>query len=84
MGQGTHTALSMIIADELEADWKQVRVKQGPAAKEYINPHPYLQLQITVQSSSVRMFYGPLRKAAAAGRVMLIKAAAQTWKVPEE
>jgi isoquinoline 1-oxidoreductase beta subunit len=83
MGQGTHTALSMIIADELEADWKQVRVKQGPAAKEYVNPHPYLQLQITVQSSSVRMFYGPLRKAAAAGRVMLIKAAAQTWKVPE-
>ena len=83
MGQGTHTALSMIIADELEADWKQVRAKQGPAAKEYINPHPTLQLQITVQSSSVRMFYGPLRKAAAAGRVMLIKAAAQTWKVPE-
>jgi isoquinoline 1-oxidoreductase beta subunit len=83
MGQGTHTALSMIIADELEADWKQVRVKQGPAAKEFINPHPVLQLQITVQSSSVRMFYGPLRKAAAAGRVMLIKAAASTWKVPE-
>ena len=83
MGQGTHTALSMIIADELEADWKQVRAKQGPAAKEYINPHPVLQLQITVESSSVRMFYGPLRKAAAAGRVMLIKAAAQTWKVPE-
>jgi isoquinoline 1-oxidoreductase beta subunit len=83
MGQGTHTALSMIIADELEADWKQVWVKQGPAAKEYINPHPTLQLQITVQSSSVRMFYEPLRKAAAAGRVMLIKAAASTWKVPE-
>jgi isoquinoline 1-oxidoreductase subunit beta len=83
MGQGTHTALSMIIADELEADWKQVRVKQGPAAKEYTNPHPYLQLQITVQSSSVRMFYEPLRKAAAAGRVMLTKAAASTWKVPE-
>ena len=38
MGQGTHTALSMIIADELEADWKQVRVRQGPAAKEYHNP----------------------------------------------
>ena len=83
MGQGVHTALSMIIADELEADWKQVRVKQGPAAKEYINPHPTLQLQITVQSSSVRMFYEPLRKAAAAGRVMLVKAAAARWGVAE-
>ncbi len=35
MGQGAHSALSMILADELEADWKQVRVQQGPAAKEF-------------------------------------------------
>jgi isoquinoline 1-oxidoreductase beta subunit len=83
MGQGTHTALSMIIADELEADWRQVRVWQGPAAKEYINPHPYLQLQITVQSASIRMFYEPLRKAGAVGRAMLVKAAATSWGVPE-
>jgi isoquinoline 1-oxidoreductase beta subunit len=83
MGQGTHTALSMIIADELEADWRQVRVWQGPVAKEYINPHPYLQLQITVQSASVRMFYEPLRKAGAVGRAMLVKAAATSWGVPE-
>jgi isoquinoline 1-oxidoreductase beta subunit len=83
MGQGSHTALSMIIADELEADWKRVRVHQGAALKEYINPHPYLQLQITVQSASVRMFYEPLRKAAAAGRAMLVKAAAARWNVPE-
>lgn len=83
MGQGTHTGLSMIVADELEADWEYVRVRQGPAAKEYINPHPYLQLQITVQSASIRMFYEPLRKAAAAGRAMLVKAAATNWGVPE-
>jgi len=81
--RGTHTALAMVIADELEADWKQIRVKQGPASKEYINPHPYLQLQITVQSAGVRMFYEPLRKAAAAGRAMLVKAAATSWNVPE-
>jgi isoquinoline 1-oxidoreductase subunit beta len=83
MGQGTHTALSMIIADELEADWKQVRVHQGGAAKEYFNPHPILQAQITVASASVRMFYEPLRKASAAGRAMLVKAAASSWGVPE-
>ncbi|MBN2124753.1 MAG: xanthine dehydrogenase family protein molybdopterin-binding subunit, partial [Deltaproteobacteria bacterium] len=81
MGQGTHTGLSMIVADELEADWSQVRVQQGPAAKEFHNP--LLHEQITVASSSVRGFYGPLRKAAAAGRAMLVKAAAASWGVPE-
>ncbi len=81
MGQGAHTALSMILADELEADWKQVRVKQGPAAKEYHSP--LLHIQITVASASVRGFYEPLRKAGAAGRAMLLQAAAARWKVPE-
>jgi isoquinoline 1-oxidoreductase beta subunit len=83
MGQGTHTALGMVIADELEAEWKQVRVWQGGARKEFFNPHPILQSQITVASSAVRMFYEPLRKAAAAGRAMLLKAAATGWGVPE-
>ena len=64
MGQGAHTALSMILADELEADWKQVRVQQGPAAKEYHSP--LLHIQITVASASIRGFYDPLRKAGAA------------------
>jgi isoquinoline 1-oxidoreductase beta subunit len=81
MGQGAHTALSMILADELEAEWKQVRVQQGPAAKEFANP--FFKLQITVGSSSVRGFYDILRQAGAAGRVMLVQAAADRWKVPE-
>ncbi len=82
MGQGTHTALGMVIADELEADWKQVRIQQGPAGAAFKNP--VFDDQITVGSASVRGFYEPLRKAGAAGRAMLIKAAASTWKVPED
>ncbi len=81
MGQGVLTAQSMIIADELEADWKQVKIKQGPAADALKNP--VLGAQITVGSASVRGFYEPLRKAGATGRAMLIKAAAETWNVPE-
>ena len=82
MGQGSRTGLAMIIADELEADWKQIRVKQGPANPAFKNP--VFDDQITVGSSSVRGFYEPLRKAGASGRAMLIKAASQIWKVSEE
>jgi isoquinoline 1-oxidoreductase beta subunit len=82
MGQGSHTALGMVIADELEADWKQIKIMQGPASEAFKNPA--MGDQITVASSSVRGFYEPLRKAGAAGRAMLVTAAAQTWKVPEE
>jgi isoquinoline 1-oxidoreductase beta subunit len=81
MGQGTHTALAMIIADELEADWQQVQVRQGGARDEYKNP--ILHSQLAVASATVRGFYDILRKAGAAGRVMLVKAAASQWNVPE-
>ena len=81
MGQGTRTGLAMVIADELEANWKQVRIQQGPASAVFKNP--VFDDQITVGSASVRGFYEPLRKAGAAGRAMLVKAAAQSWKVPE-
>jgi isoquinoline 1-oxidoreductase beta subunit len=82
MGQGILTALSMIVAEELEADWSRVQVKQAPAADPFKNP--IIGVQVTVASASVRGFYEPLRKAGAAGRAMLIKAAAETWKVPED
>lgn len=81
MGQGVLTAQSMIIADELEADWKQIKIKQGPAHPALKNP--VLGAQITVGSASMRGFYEPLRKAGAAARTMLMKAAAETWNVPE-
>ncbi len=82
MGQGVLTAHAMIIADELEADWKKVQIQKAPAADAYKSP--ILGAQITVGSASVRAFYEPLRKAGAAGRAMLISAAAANWKVPEE
>jgi isoquinoline 1-oxidoreductase beta subunit len=82
MGQGIRTALPMIVADELEADWKKVRILQAPAADPFKNP--LLGGQVTVASAATRGFYEPLRKAGAAGRAMLVTAAAQTWKVPEE
>ncbi len=82
MGQGVRTAFSMLVADELEADWGHVRVKQAPAADQFKSP--LLGGQVTVGSASVRGFYEPLRKAGAAGRAVLVKAAAQTWKVPED
>ena len=80
MGQGVRTALPMIIADELEADWDQLEIIQAPAAEEFKNP--VLRNQLTVASASVRGFYGPMRKAGAAGRAVLIEAAAKEWNVP--
>lgn len=82
MGQGSMTALAMIIADELEVDWKRVVVKQVGADDAFKNP--LLGAQVTVASASVRGFFEPLRKAGAVGRVLFVKAAAQLWKVPEE
>ena len=81
MGQGVLTAQSMILADELEADWKQIKIRQAPAADALKSP--ILGAQITVGSASMRGFYEPLRKAGAAGKAMLVKAAAETWNVPE-
>ena len=81
MGQGVLTAQSMIIADELEADWKQVQIKQGEARDGFKSP--ILGGQVTVGSGSLRGYYEPLRKAGAATRAMLIQAAANTWDVPE-
>lgn len=82
MGQGVLTSLPMIVADELELDWKDVRFEHGPPGKEFINPA--LGGQITGGSASVRGLFDPLRKAAASAREMLIAAAAQQWGVSSE
>ncbi|MGB8959496.1 MAG: xanthine dehydrogenase family protein molybdopterin-binding subunit [Candidatus Aminicenantales bacterium] len=79
MGQGVATSLPMLVAEELDADWKMVRYEQAPADKAYANP--LLGSQITGGSTSVRSFWTPLRQAGAAARTMLIAAAAKAWGV---
>lgn len=77
MGQGVRTALPMIVADELDADWSRVTSVQADA-----HPEKYGR-QMTVGSSSVRGgAWTPLRQAGAAAREMLVAAAAARWGVP--
>jgi len=76
MGQGVHTALPMIVADEMDADWSRVRVVQADA-----HPDKYGRM-MTVGSSSVRGgAWTPLRRAGASAREMLVAAAAARWSV---
>jgi isoquinoline 1-oxidoreductase beta subunit len=75
MGQGVRTALPMILAEELEADWKQIEIEQAGASTLYGD-------QGTGGSASVKSTWDPMRKAGAAAREMLISAAALTWGVP--
>lgn len=75
MGTGIRTGLPMIVADELEADWKKISLVQAVGdEKKYGN-------QNTDGSFSVRMFFEPMRKAGASARMMLEQAAANKWGV---
>jgi isoquinoline 1-oxidoreductase subunit beta len=75
MGQGVRTALPMILAEELEADWKQIEIEQAGASTFYGD-------QTTGGSASIRTTWDPMRKAGAIAREMLISAAALTWGIP--
>ena len=75
MGQGVRTSLPMILAEELEADWKQISIEQAGASTLFGD-------QSTGGSASVRTTWDPMRKAGAAAREMLISAAAAEWGVP--
>jgi isoquinoline 1-oxidoreductase beta subunit len=75
MGQGISTALPAAVADELEADWSRVKVLQGDANKKY-GP------QATGGSNSINQMLEPMRTAGAAGKEMLVSAAATSWGIP--
>jgi isoquinoline 1-oxidoreductase subunit beta len=80
MGQGTFTAIPMLIAEELEVDLSRVKLEQAPADNS-LYADPLLGGQITGGSTSIRGAWEPLRRAGAAARMMLVEAAAQTWDV---
>lgn len=82
MGQGVLTAIPMLVAEELDADWRRVRVEQAPVDKAYANP--MFGMQATGGSTTVRAHWEPVRKAGAAAREMLVAAAAAQWKLPAD
>src|SRR5271167_4252184 len=82
MGQGAYTGIATIVAEELDADWAQVRVESAPAdAKRYANL-TFGNLQGTGGSSAMANSWMQLREAGAKARSMLLTAAAQQWHVP--
>lgn len=82
MGQGTYTGLSTIVAEELDADWSQMRAEGAPAdAKLYANL-AFGTVQGTGGSTAIANSWDQLRKAGATARAMLVAAAAEQWKVP--
>jgi isoquinoline 1-oxidoreductase beta subunit len=74
MGTGIRSVLPMVVADELEADWKRVRVEQALGDTKYGS-------QNTDGSCSIRDFYDAMRIAGSSAKLMLEKAAADKWKV---
>jgi len=82
MGQGVYTSLPMVLADELDADWKQVGFLSAPAGDAFKDP--VWGSQATGGSTSIRHMIDSLRGAGASARAMLVSAGAKTWGVPEE
>src|SRR6202047_4138746 len=80
MGHGTYTSISMILAEELDADFAQVVVEHAPPSDKLYG-NPLFGIQATGNSNSVRAWWKPLRAAGASARAMLVHAAAQRWQV---
>ena len=82
MGQGVYTSLAMVVAEELEADWRSVRVEAAPAHPDYA--HSQWGMQGTGGSTSSLESFEQMRRAGATAKAMLIAAAAETWQIAPE
>ena len=84
MGQGTLTALPLILAEELDADWSKVKAEFAPPnPKVYGNPHPLLNGgQASLASVAIPGYFKPLRLLGAQARLVLVNAVADKWQVP--
>lgn len=80
MGQGSNTALPLIVAEELDADWSRVRIETAPVRAAFDSP--IFRSQFVVASLSVRGYFMPLRIAGAQARRVLLDAVAARWGVP--
>jgi isoquinoline 1-oxidoreductase subunit beta len=80
MGQGIYTAVAMILAEELDADFSSIVLEHAPA-NEKLYANPAFGIQATGGSTSLRAFWKPLREAGASARAMLVQAAAREWQV---
>jgi isoquinoline 1-oxidoreductase beta subunit len=81
-GQGVQTSLPMLIAEDLDADWSQMRGELAPAADVFKDPS--FGMQMTGGSGSIAHSYLQYREIGAKARAMLIAAAAEQWKVKPE
>ncbi|KQP39034.1 xanthine dehydrogenase family protein molybdopterin-binding subunit [Pseudorhodoferax sp. Leaf274] len=79
-GQGTHTGLAMVLAEELDADWSRVRATHGDAAIAYADPA--YGMHLTGGSTAIKNSYTQYRELGARTRAMLVQAAATQWGVP--
>jgi isoquinoline 1-oxidoreductase beta subunit len=84
LGQGAYTGLTTIVAEELDADWSQMRAVASPANDELYKNLAFGTIMGTGGSTAMANSYTQMRMAGATARAMLVKAAAEEWGVPAD